>query len=172
MNVVLVGYRGSGKSTVAQRLGEKLGRPNHDSDAYIEQKTNLSIAEIFAKCGESYFRDLESQALETLMKLDGIVLATGGGAVLRYKNIQVLQRNGLVVYLRVTPEEAFKRLVKDPKSARTRPPLTDQDLLTEIRETIRLRAHYYEQAAHATVDVDGRDVEAVLRQIVHLLHES
>lgn len=172
MNVVLIGYRGSGKSTVGRELSAKLGRPFLDSDEYIEQKTGLSIAEIFRECGESYFRDLETQAIETLTRQDGIVLATGGGAAVRLKNVQLLQRNGRVIFLRVSPEEAFKRLVKDPRSERTRPALSDTDLLTEIRDTIVRRAPYYEGAAHFTVEVDGHDVEWIVRQIVHHLHEA
>jgi shikimate kinase len=172
MNVVLIGYRGSGKSVVGRLLAERLGRAFADSDEYIEEQTKLSIAEIFRTCGESYFRELESQALESLSKRDGIVLATGGGAVLRYKNIQLLQRGGKVIFLRVSPEEAFKRLVKDPKSSRTRPKLTDLELMEEIRQHLAIRTPYYESAAHFSVNVDAHDAEGVVRQIVHFLAEA
>lgn len=172
MIVSLVGYRTSGKTTVGRLLAERLERTFYDCDIHIEQRTGLSIAEIFERCGESYFRELESQALESLARRDGIVLATGGGAVLRYKNVQLLQRSGPVVYLSVSAEEAFKRMVKDPGSARTRPPLTDLDLLTEIREHLRVRAPHYSTAATLRVNVDGLDADAVAGRIHHLLAES
>jgi shikimate kinase len=172
MILSLIGYRTSGKTTVGRLLAERLERPFIDCDDYIEQRTGLSIAEIFQKCGESYFRDLESQALDSLTRRDGIVLATGGGAVLRYKNTQLLQRSGKVVYLNISAEEAFRRTVKDPNSAPTRPPLTDLDLLSEIREHLRVRSPHYAAAASFCVNVDGIDVDAVARQIHHFLAES
>lgn len=172
MILSLVGYRTSGKTTVGRLVAERLDRGFLDCDEYIEQRTGLTIAEIFQKCGESYFRELESQALENLTRRDGIVLATGGGAVLRYKNIQLLQRCGTVVHLAVSAEEAFKRMVKDPKSERTRPALTDLDLMAEIREHLRVRGPHYSTAAAFSVAVDGQNADAVARQILHHLAES
>ena len=99
MNVVLIGYRCSGKTCVGKELAQRLGRVFIDCDEYIEQKTNLTIREIFDIAGEAYFRMLESDAIAELAKLEGRVVATGGGAVLKYKNIRNLKRNGVVVYL-------------------------------------------------------------------------
>ena len=172
MNIILIGYRTSGKSVVGRALAERLKSTFIDCDAFIEERTKLSIVEIFERCGESYFRELESQALAELVKREGIVLATGGGAVMRHKNIQLFQRCGKVVYLRVSAETAFRRMVKDPKSARTRPALTDRQRFDEILEHIRSRTPYYQRAADFEVAVDGHDVEGVVRQIVHYLVES
>ena len=116
MNIVLIGYRCSGKSTVGQRLAERLSREFIDCDDYIEKKTELTIREIFELHGESHFRTLESRAIIELGKLDGKIIATGGGAVLKYKNIQALKRNGRVIWLDVKPDTACRRLMEDPRT--------------------------------------------------------
>src|SRR5262245_62566594 len=97
MNVVLIGFRCAGKSTVGRGLAQRLGREFVDCDEYIEGKTHLSIREIFDLAGESYFRTLEGQAIQDLARADGRVIATGGGAVLRRQNTKYLKRNGILV---------------------------------------------------------------------------
>jgi shikimate kinase len=170
MNVVLIGFRGSGKSTVGQRLGEKLKREFIDCDDFIEKRTHLTIREIFERHGESHFRTLESEAIAELAKLDGKVLATGGGAVLKYQNMQVFKRAGATIFfLDVSPEIAFDRIQSDPATRARRPALTDKDPATEIREQITLRLPYYRQAADQIVAVDGRTVEDVVNDIVRHL---
>jgi len=98
MNVVLVGFRGSGKSTIGKLLSERTGREFIDCDDFIEKRTNLTIREIFERHGESHFRTLESEAIAELAKLDGKIVATGGGAVLKYQNMQVFKRAGGLVF--------------------------------------------------------------------------
>ena len=97
MNIVLIGFRCSGKSTVGKSLAKRLRRPFTDSDEYIEAKTHLPIREIFDLAGESYFRTLEGQAIVDLSRLDGQIIATGGGAALKRQNMKSLRRNGLVI---------------------------------------------------------------------------
>ena len=99
MNIVLIGFRCAGKTSVGKELADRLGRPFIDCDEYIEKKTNLTIREIFDIAGESYFRMLEGDAIADLCKMDHRVIATGGGAVLKYKNIRNLKQNGFVIYL-------------------------------------------------------------------------
>lgn len=167
MNVVLIGFRGSGKSTVGKLLGERLGREFIDCDDFIEKRTHLTIREIFERHGESHFRTLESDAIAELAKLDGKIVATGGGAVLKYQNMQVFKRaGGLVFFLKVDPETAFERIKGDPGTRSRRPALTDKDPFTEIREQITLRAPYYLQAADIVVPVDGRTAADVVDEIV------
>ncbi|MFN3484252.1 MAG: shikimate kinase [Planctomycetota bacterium] len=169
MNVVLIGFRGSGKTTVGKALAARLGREFIDCDEYIERKTQLSIREIFERWGESHFRNLESEAIAELAKLDGKVIATGGGAVLRYKNIQILKRNGKIFHLEVSPETAFRRIEADGSTRQRRPALTDKDPFTEIREQIELRRPYYHQGADVTVATDDRPVEEIVREILRHL---
>ena len=167
MNVVLVGFRGAGKSTVGQLLAERMGREFIDCDTFIENRTHLTIREIFERHGESHFRTLESEAIAELGKLDGKVIATGGGAVLKYQNMQVFKRAGATVFfLQVSPETAYDRIQGDPASRARRPALTDKDPATEIREQITLRMPYYLRAADLVVPVDARTVEDVVKEIL------
>ncbi|HXG62007.1 MAG TPA: shikimate kinase [Planctomycetota bacterium] len=166
MNVVLIGFRGSGKTTVGKALAARLGREFIDCDEHIERKTHLTIREIFERWGESHFRNLESEAIADLAKLDGKVIATGGGAVLRYKNIQMLKRNAKIFHLEVNPENAFRRIEADGSTRQRRPALTEKDPFTEIREQIELRRPYYLQGADVTIATDGRSVEEIVREIL------
>lgn len=168
MNIVLIGFRCAGKSTVGPKLAAKLHRDFVDCDEYIEAKTHLSIREIFDIAGEAYFRGLEGQAIADLSKQDGKVIATGGGAALRYKNIQQLKRNGVVFYLEVGAETAYERFRGDPRSKDRRPALTPLDHLSEMQEQVKHRTPYYLNAADHTIRTDGRSVDEVMSEI--LLH--
>ena len=169
MNIILIGFRCAGKTTVGQRLAEQFRAEFVDCDEYIEKKTNLTIREIFDLCGESYFRMLEGDAIKEVCRSDGRVIATGGGAALRYKNIHNLKNNGVVFFLDVGPEEATKRIKADPKSRSRRPPLTSKDLKSEVREQVGLRRDYYVKAADFTVRTDQRNAEEVVLEIVDRL---
>jgi shikimate kinase len=166
MNIILIGFRCAGKTTVGQRLAEQIKAEFVDCDDYIEKKTHLTIREIFDLCGESYFRMLEGDAIKEVCRADGRVIATGGGAALRYKNIHNLKQNGLVFFLDVGPEEATKRITADPKTRSRRPPLTPKDLKSEVREQVGLRRDYYLKAADFTVRTDQRSAEEVVVEIV------
>lgn len=172
MNVILIGFRGAGKTSVGKALAERLGRVFIDCDELIERRTGLSIREIFEKWGESHFRGLESEAIAELAKLDGRVIATGGGAVLRHKNIQLLKRNGKIFFLDVTPETAFGRIAEDASSRSRRPALTDKDPFTEIREQMEFRRPYYLEGADVRVLTEGRGVEEVVKEILAYLQQS
>jgi len=171
MNVILTGFRCSGKSSVGKTLAARLGREFIDSDEFIERQTGLPIREIFERHGESHFRVIESQAIAELAKLDGKVIATGGGAVLKHKNMQALKRNGVVVHLGVSADAAFERMREDPSTAARRPPLTGQDPYLEIREQIEFRKSYYQASADVTVATDGKKVEDVVGEILAHLKE-
>jgi len=168
MNVVLIGFRCAGKSCVGRALGKRLNREFLDCDEYIERKTNLTIREIFDIAGESYFRMLEGDAIAEVSKRDGLILATGGGAALRYKNIHLLKRNGVVVFLEVGAESAFQRSQGDPSSPARRPSLTGRDPFEEMREQVEFRRPYYLNAADFVVRTDGRSVDDIVQEI--LLH--
>ncbi len=100
MTIYLCGFMGCGKSTVGERLAKKLGCPFVDMDAYIEERAGMTIPEIFEKCGEPHFRDLETQAIRELAGRDGVI-ACGGGAMLREENAKIAAEHGSVVYLDV-----------------------------------------------------------------------
>ena len=172
MNIVLIGFRCSGKSSVGKELASRLGRMFIDCDEYIEQETGLSIREIFQRSGESHFRTLESQAINDLMKLDDKVLATGGGAVLKHRNLQALKRNGSkVIYLEVEPETAIRRMEEDPTTRERRPALTGQDLSTETHQQIEYRRPYYRDGADFTTKTDGRTIDDIVADITGWLKD-
>ncbi|CAN5789270.1 shikimate kinase AroK [soil metagenome] len=148
--LALIGYRGSGKSTVGRLLADRLGRPFVDADKEIEARAGRSIASIFANQGEAAFRDLEAAVLLDLIgRTDGAVLATGGGVILRESNREALRRYGFVAWLTADPETLVKRLGSDPAG---RPALTSSGLLGEINEVLESRSPLYRAVADLSVD--------------------
>ena len=172
MNVVLIGFRGSGKTTIGKAIADRLKREFIDCDEWIERQTHLTIREIFAQHGESHFRTLESQAIGELSALDGKVIATGGGAALKYQNMQVFKRNGgKIFFLEVGPETSFARITADETTRARRPALTDKDPFTEVKEQIDLRRPYYLKGADVTVMTDGRTIDEIVGEILKHLAE-
>jgi shikimate kinase len=173
MNVILIGFRGSGKSTVGVALASRLSREFIDCDDWIEKHTGLTIREIFERHGESHFRTLESQAIGELSAMDGKVIATGGGAALKYQNMQVFKRNGgKIFFLEVGAETAFLRIQSDESTRSRRPPLTEKDPFTEVKEQIEFRRPYYLKGADVTVNTDGRSMDDVVAEILKHVSES
>lgn len=166
MNIVLIGFRCAGKTTVGKILADKLSMPFIDCDAYIERREEMSIKDIFDQSGESHFRLIESDALANIAKMDGKVIATGGGVVLRYKNIRNLKRNGLIIFLEVDSKTATERIKLDPTTKKRRPKFTQLDLDTEIREQMELRKDYYRQAADIIVRTTDRETGAIAEEIL------
>jgi shikimate kinase len=160
--LVLVGLPGSGKSTVGRSLGRRLGRPFHDSDHVIEQRIGCSIREFFAREGEERFRDEEQQALADIAAGPPCVLATGGGAVLREANRQILRQAGHVIYLRCTPEELWRRLHRDSK----RPLLQVSDPQGKLRQLFAERDPLYRDIAEFIIDTGRPSVPAVVNMVV------
>jgi len=170
MNIVLIGFRCAGKSTVGKALGERVRREFIDSDAYIERRTGMTVRQLFESRGESSFRQHEAEVLTELCKLDGKVIAAGGGAVLWYKNIRNLKRNGLVVLLECDPDTLWKRFESDSRTPSLRPPLTNLgDARREILDQLERRAPYYRKAADFTIDTSAKDVNGVVQEILRHL---
>jgi shikimate kinase len=171
-NVVLVGFRCAGKSTLGRMIAERLHRDFIDCDEYIEGKTHLSIREIFDIAGEGHFRKLEGDAIAEITRQDNRVIATGGGAALRYRNIRNLKRKGIIIFLEVQPDTAFERLAGDPCSTSRRPALTaNTDPLKEIKEQVEYRRPYYRDAADHVVKTDGREPKDIVTEIMKYLKE-
>ena len=163
--IFLIGYRGTGKSTVGRLLADRLGWAFVDADEQTEAAAGMSIAEIFAAEGEPGFRDRESATLLVLADLTQYVVATGGGVILRPTNRERLRR-GFVAWLRVTPEVAFARLQGDPSSTTRRPKLTPAGGLEEIRTLITTREPLYRECADFVIDTDGQSPDAVASAIL------
>jgi shikimate kinase len=160
-NIFLVGPMGSGKSAVGKQLAKELGLEFLDSDTEIEQRTGVDISYIFEKEGEARFRVRESEVIAELAQRQGIVMATGGGAVLDAANRRHLLDNGIVIYLRADVEQQLERT----RHTRHRPLLINRDAETVLTELMATRAPLYEEVAALTVDTGGRRVRTVVSKI-------
>jgi shikimate kinase len=165
MNLLLIGYRGTGKSTVARLVAERLGWPWLDADVELESRARKSIAEIFRDDSEQAFRDWESQVLADLIRLDRHVLALGGGVVLRPENRKLIKQGGAVVWLTADPETILARINADAMTAARRPNLTARGGLEEIRELLTQREPFYRECASAVVDTTGRNLTEVAEEV-------
>ncbi len=164
-NIVLCGFMGCGKSTVGKILAERLELCFADSDAVIEKHESMKISDIFARCGEEYFRNTESLIIKGLSERSGLVIATGGGAVLNPQNAEALRTTGTVIFLDVTPETVIERLKDDTE----RPLLQRPDRELAVRELMEQRRPKYEAAAHFTVDAN-RKPEFVAEEIIGIFN--
>ena len=165
-NLILIGPMGSGKSAVGRALARELHRDFFDSDDVIEERTGVDIPYIFEKEGEDGFRLREAKVIDELTNMDGIVLATGGGAVVRDENRSCLGARGFVVYLKTSVDQQLKRTNR----GRERPLLSQVDDRRERLDTLmRNREPLYLEIADLIVATDGRKVQAVARDILDRL---
>lgn len=162
--VALVGLPGGGKSTVGRQLARRLGARFLDADSVLEERIGMPIRSYFERHGEASFRDLEEQVIDelTLPGQAPLILATGGGAVLREGNRKRLQERATVVYLRSTPEELYRRLKHDTQ----RPLLQVADPLAKLRELHAQRHPLYEEVAHYRVDTGRPSVATLVNMIM------
>ena len=172
VNVTLIGYRGTGKTSVAQRLALLIGWSWIDADVEVELSAGKSIAAIFAEEGEAAFRDRETEVLRCLYAASDRILALGGGAVLREENRRLIQGGGATVWLTASPEVILARLEADPTTPSQRPDLTAKGGLQEIMEVMQQRSNLYQQCADLVVDTEEQSPDAVADQIMQWLKEG
>jgi shikimate kinase len=170
MGVVLLGYRGSGKSAVGYRLAARLRVPFIDTDQEVMQRAGATIAEIFARAGEEKFRTLECEALaEALARPDGII-ASGGGVVLAETNRAALKASRFArVYLRCEAPELLRRIEADPVTAAARPKLTTAGGMAEIRQLLAVREPLYLEVMTAELDVTALNVDEAVAAILQMI---
>jgi shikimate kinase len=162
MNLVLIGYRGTGKSTVARLLAEKLGMEVVSLDEEIVRQAGRSIPEIVAEHGWPYFRDLESKITERVSARDNIIIDAGGGVILREENVKNLRRSGKLFWLRASVPVIVARI----EGGTERPALTAGKSFTEeVAEVLRERTPLYAAAAHHQVDTDALSSEQVAAEV-------
>ena len=170
--VTLVGYRGTGKSTVAAVLARRLGVPWVDADAVLEERIGSSIAALVAARGEAAFRDLEDEVLREMLSSSTGVVATGGGVVLRPENRRLIREQGRPVAWLTAPADVIrKRLAADPATAARRPALAGRDPLDEVADALAARAAFYQEVADAAFDTAVDPPAAVAERIVAWLAE-
>ncbi|ART50487.1 shikimate kinase [Acidovorax carolinensis] len=159
----LVGMPGSGKSTVGRQLAHRAGVPFIDLDHRLEKMIGTTIRSFFETQGEARFRDLEAQVLaEVTQQPGGMVLSTGGGAVLRAENREVLRQFGNVLYLRASPEEIYKRVKHD----KTRPLLQGGNPMEKLRELYAVRDPLYRETAHYVIETGRPSVSTLVSMVM------
>jgi len=169
MNLILIGYRATGKTTLARLLAERLGWDWVDADVEIERRAGKPIARIFAEDGEPAFRGWEVEVTGDLCRRDRMVLAAGGGAPMRPENRQAMRQGGKVVWLKATPETIYGRMSSDPTTVGRRPKLTDRGGLEEIEQLLLKRTPIYHDLAHLDVDTEGKTPQQLVAEILDRL---
>lgn len=160
-NIFLVGLMGAGKTTVGKLLAKLLNKTFYDSDHEIERRTGVKIPLIFELEGEAGFRKREAQAIAELAEMQGVVVATGGGAVLMPENRQALVGHGTVIYLRASVDELFHRTRGD----RNRPLLQTENPRDRLRELYTQRDPLYLEIADLVIDTGGQPVSTIVSEI-------
>jgi len=165
MNVVLIGYRGTGKSTVARQLAAELGIGWVDADVELERRAGMSIAEMFREQGEEAFRQWECLIVAELCRRENEVIALGGGAVLREENRRCMMSAGRVVWLKASPEKILQRIEADPSTSGRRPNLTTSGGLEEVQSLLHQREPLYRRCAELEIETDDLSPGQIARQI-------
>jgi shikimate kinase len=166
MNLTLIGYRATGKTTLARLLAERLGWDWIDADVEIEGRAGKSIARIFAEDGEPAFRDLEAEVIADLCRRERLVLAAGGGAPMRSESRQAMRAAGKVIWLKARPETILTRMSGDATTAARRPDLTDKGPLEEVVHLLQRRTPVYRESAHLELDTEGKSPEQIASEIL------
>lgn len=172
MNLYLIGYRGSGKSTIGPLVADALdSRTRHwksvDADDLVESESGMSIAMIFDEYGESEFRRRETKTIKRLAEQSGLVVSLGGGAPMFAANRDLISRTGKTVWLRAQADELWQRLAVDSAKEQQRPNLTDQGGRDEVVQLLQIRNPVYEGCADYTIDVDRLTPQEIGEQIVN-----
>ena len=170
----MIGYRGSGKTSVGQHVARRLGWDFADSDSIITQATGNTIRDIFAMHGEEHFRLLETTAVLDLCKWTDAVIALGGGAILRDANQRAIAGSGFdVIYLHADPEALHQRIQADPQTQAARPSLTHLGgSVDEVRSVLEHRLPIYRRLATHEIDVTHRSIKQVADEIVEYLKKK
>src|SRR5450432_1746182 len=171
MSVILIGYRGSGKTTIGKKLADRLWQKFVDTDDLIVAATGKTIREIFETDGEPKFRDLETDALRKACEMKDHVISLGGGAVIREENRKTIINSGLKrIYLRCDPQILLQRIHSDPQTSANRPHLTHlAGGIDEIKNLLAIREPFYREVMSAELDVTNLSPVEALVHIVRLL---
>lgn len=168
-NLVLIGYRATGKTSVGAELARLLKRPFVDLDQVLVAEAGQSVAEIVAQGGWEEFRRLEKDLVARYRHSRGQVLATGGGVVLDPENTRILQENGVLIWLTADPETIRARLEGDQPRDAFRPSLTGGDTVSEVLEVLKFREPLYRAAARVIIDTTDQSIPQVVQEILGVL---
>ena len=166
-NIFLIGFMGTGKSTVAKKIHVACGMEVIEMDGLIAEREGMSITKIFETHGEEYFRNLETNLLIEVQKQDDKVVSCGGGVVLRKQNVSEMKKNGVVVLLTAKPETILKRV----KGNNERPILKGNINVAFITELLEQRREKYEEAADLVIATDGKATTTICKEIIERVNE-
>jgi shikimate kinase len=169
MVITLIGYRGTGKSTLAAPLADRLGWEWLDADVELERRAGRSIKDIFASDGELEFRRLERELLAELLKRDRLVLAAGGGAILNEATREDLKSAGPVIWLQASVDTIECRLAADPVTGQRRPNLTSGGGRAEIERLLEIREPLYRECATITLNADDSSADRLVAEVLSSL---
>ena len=168
-HVILIGFMGSGKSTVGFRLSYKLKKCLIDTDKLIEEREKMRISEMFATKGEGYFRQKETECLNSLFhELGSRVISLGGGTPIREVNREIIKNLGKVIYLQASPDTIYQRVKHDT----SRPLLQCENPKEKIEALLAERNPIYESVADIIIHVDGKEMKDVVQEIVEAVQDE
>ena len=169
MNIYLIGYRCTGKSSVGKLLASKMGMQFTDADTELVNRAKKTISEIVETSGWDEFRRIEKNIIRELSALEKHVVATGGGAVIDSENVKHMKKTGIVVWLKATPLTIKERIEKDKGTKYFRPALSVKGTIGEIDEILSARKRFYEEAMDFYIDTDYLDISDVCHDIMNLI---
>ena len=170
--IILIGYRGSGKTSVGKDVAAKLRRPFFDTDALVEKQAGMPIDIIVSQMGWAPFRELEKQVIASVSGKPNHVIATGGGAVMDPANVDNLKRSGWIFWLKAGARTLRQRMEKDQGAGKGRPSLTGRDPLKEVQALLKQREPVYRKICDFVLDTEGCSVRDVADSILGLLRDA
>ena len=169
MNIVLIGYRCTGKSSVGERLSRVLRLSFYDTDTLIEKLTGKTIQAMVDEKGWGFFREREKEVIKSLATTKKSVIATGGGAVMDQENVNVLKKNGALVWLTADVDTIIKRMQAEADSTKRRPPLSRDTLIEETTRILGERVPVYRRLADFSLDTVGKGIDEIAYEVCQFL---
>jgi len=166
MNIFLIGYRCTGKTSVGRKLSGNLEKTFIDADIKLVEDYGAAIKDIVEREGWASFRAKEKEVLKTLCLSENQVIATGGGVIIDYENVEIMKKNGHVIWLKATVETIRNRIFSDQMTEEQRPSLTSKGLENEIEETLSERNPLYTNAMDFSIDTDNVSIDLICSEIM------
>ena len=164
---MLIGFRGTGKTSIGKMLARELNYSFIDTDKEIEEKTGKKITQIFSKLGEQYFREQENKIIQKIGKKNKCVISCGGGAIIDKENVKILKKKGKLILLEAQAETIYSRIKNSP-----RPPITPFSFFDEIKYLLKIRQPFYENAADFAIDTTNLSKKQALNKILTKINEG